>query len=229
MNLDKLTKQLFPTGRAFKFPNGKNGALVMEAINENVNTAIVETKGILNTILPDNDQFTEADATVWEKRLALQTSEDLEIRKANISRKLNQPGACKGRMSLLYFQNQLQKAGFNVYVHPNKFSDGMGGYTVINPGDGSGEFTQHGLAIHGISTHGSTGFKYDSQITNHDNKAYEVPPVYTNEQLRATFFIGGSSFPNVAYIPAEREKEFRKLILTLKGQHLVGFLITQYI
>jgi len=229
MNLNKLTRQLYPTGRAFRFPHGKNGYLVHDAINESVGTCVSELHSILDTILPDNDNFTSSDAAIWERRLGLPAGTDLQTQKLAIMRKLNYPGGCLGRMSLSYFQSQLQAAGFNVFVFANKFPDGMGGYTVINPGDGSGSYTQHGIGVHGVSVHGTTGFPYDSVISNHTDKTLEPAPAFNDSQLRATFFICGSSFPNMAAVPAEREEEFRKLILTLKGSHLTGFLLINYI
>jgi len=230
MNLTKLIKQLLPKGRAFRFPAGGNAAQTIDAVSEVYGAALTEVRGILDTVLPDNPNFTGADATIWEQRLGLaQYTSDLTQRKQAIMRKLNFPGECLGRLSKNYFEAQLRTAGFDVYVHQNKFSDGQGGWTVINPGDGSGSYTQHGLAVHGIHRHGSNGFPYDSRITNHVNKIYEPTALYTDTELRATFFIGASVFPNFAYIPAERETEFRKLILTLKAQHTVGFLIVQYI
>lgn len=229
MNLTKLIKQLLPKGRAFRFPAGGNAAQTIDAVSEVYSAALSEVKGILDTVLPDNDNFTAADASIWERRLGLtQYSPDLTRRKQAIMRKLNFPGECLGRLSKNYIESQLRAAGFDVYVHQNKFSDGQGGWTVINPGDGSGGYTQHGLAVHGIDTHGSNGFPYDSRITNHVNKIYEPTTPYTATQLRATFFICGSVFPNFAYVPAERERELRQLILTLKAQHTVGFLIVQY-
>lgn len=229
MNLTKLIKQLLPKGRAFRFPAGGNASQTFDAISDVCNTALTDVLGILDTILPDNPNFTSVDATIWEQRLGLtQYSNDLEQRKKAIMRKLTYPGECLGRLSKSYFEAQLRAAGFDVYVYQNKFSDGQGGWVTINPGSGSGSYTQHGPATHGIDLHGSNGFPYESRITNHVNKIYEPTTGYSDVELRATFFIGGSTFPNFAQVPAEREAELRQLILTLKAQHTVGFLIIQY-
>ncbi len=229
MILGELARQLKPKGRAFRFPKGGNADGVLAVTSEAIQTCITSVYSILDTILPDNPNFSEADASIWEKRLGLLQGTDLETRKKAIMRKLNSPGQCKGRLSLIYLQGQLQAAGFDVYVHENKFSDGMGGYVVNNPGDGTGSYTQHGLGVHGVSTHGATGFPYNSIVANFDKKELEEPAIFTDSQLRATFFIGGQTFPNFASVPANREREFRKLILTLKGQHLIAYLLINYV
>jgi len=229
MILGNLSRQLKPTGRAFKFPKGGNADGVLSVIDETIDTCATELASILFTILPDNDNFTEADAAIWEERLALVSGATLADRKLAIMRKLNSPGPAKGRLSLLYFQSQLQAAGFQVWVHENKFSDGMGGYVVTNPGDGLGGYTQHGLGIHGVSTHGASGFPYNSIIANFSRKEDEGSAIFSDEQLKATFFIGGQTFPNFAFIPANREREFRKLVLSLKSQHLTGYLLINFI
>lgn len=230
MNLNKLIRQLLPRGRAFKFPTSGTAAAIIDGINEVYAHGLEDVRSILDSILPDNPNFTAADATVWEQRLGLPaSSQDLETRKKGIMRKLNYPGECGGRLSQRYFQAQLQAAGFDVYVYQNKFPDGMGGFMVINPGTGGGGYAEHGVAVHGVDVHGSTGFPYESIIANHADKTFEAPQTYTNAQLRSTFFIGGQVFPNFAAVPASREKEFRKLILTLKAQQTVGYLLINYI
>lgn len=225
----KFVRQLYPTGRAYKIPEGSNYELLHDAINESVYKYLDDVKSIYDTLLPDNDNFTEEDAAIWEKRLAITASGDLEQRKDNIGRKLNYPNNTLGRQSLVYIQDQLQRAGFNIYVHQNKFDDGMGGFTTINPGDGTGSYTQHGLGVHGISSHGSTGFPYESIVANYVNKALEYAPIFTPTQLKATFFVGDQTFPNTASVSAERENELRKLLLTLKPQQMVVYLLVNYI
>ena len=229
MILGELSRQLKPTGRAFKFPKGGNADGVLGVMDASIEECVVNLGSILDSILPDNPNFTDVDATIWEKRLGLLSGTDLELRKKAIMRRLNSPGQSKGRQSLIYIQSQLQAAGFDVWLHENKVSDGMGGYVVTNPGDGTGGYTQHGLGVHGISTHGSNGFPYNSIVANYDRKEFELEPVFSDLELRFTFFIGGQTFPNFASVPANREREFRKLILTLKPQHMVAYLLINYV
>ena len=229
MSLLNLVKQLYPSGRAFRLFRNSNFENLHRAFNENLDTWKTSTDGILDKILPDNPNFSEDDATVWEQFLGLPGGGTFDQRKLAISRRLNHPGNTLGRMSESYFQAQLRAAGFDVYVHQNRFPDGLGGIMVINPGTGTGSYAEHGNAAHGNAVHGTTGFPFDSIIANHIDKTLEPSATYTNPQLRATFFIGAQQFPNLANIPASREEEFRKLILTLKGQHLIGYLLVNYI
>lgn len=229
MILRKLVKQLYPTGRAFRLSSNSQFARLHDAFNEQLQPAIDSIKSLYDQMLPDNPNFTEEDAAVWERRLGLVGGGTLEERKLAIARRLNHPGNTLGRLSQSYFQSQLRAAGFDVYVHKNRFDDGAGGFMVINPGDGTGDYTQHGPTRHGVAVHGTTGFPYDSIIANHVDPSLEPTPNFSNTQLRATFFIGAEVFPNRANIPAARETEFRKLVLTLKPQPAVGYLLVNYI
>jgi hypothetical protein len=224
-----LVRQLYPTGRAFRIFTGSNFEKLHGSLNDVMETFKDEVKSIYDSLLPDNDNFTAEDATIWEKRLGLTGAGTLEDRKKAIMRKLNHPGNTRGRLSRLFLEGQLRAAGFDVYVHANWFPDGLGGFAPINPGTGAGSYTAHGAARHGISVHGTSGFPYESIIANHVNKALEPSPVFTPDQLKYSFFIGGQTFPNTATVPAAREKEFRKLILTLKGSHMVGYLLINYV
>jgi len=227
----KLIKQLYPTGRAFAMFQGSNLENVHNSLNETFESAYDDLLGLYDILLPDNDNFTEADAAVWEYRLGLSSTGTLEQRKANISRRLNHPGGVYGRMSLVYLQGELQAAGFNVYIHNNKFEDGAGGYEVFDPSGGVESYTEHADETeHGDAEFGRLGFSYDSVILNYDDKTKEPnDPAYTDEQLRATFFIGGPTWPNSTTIDASREKEFRKLVLTLKSQNMGAFLLIDYV
>jgi len=49
------------------------------------------------------------------------------------------------------------------------------------------------------------------------------------EALKSTFFIMGETFPSVALVSQDREKEFRQLVLRLKPQQTVAFLFAEFI
>ena len=79
---------------------------------------------------------------------------------------------------------------------------GFGGFKTINPGDGTGSYTQHGVGIHGVSVPRRNGpFPYNSVITNHANKIYEDTPAYNEDQLKATFFHRCRSVSRVCISP----------------------------
>lgn len=93
-------------------------------------------------------------------------------------------------------------------------------------------FTSHSnTTTHGVSTHhGFVGNIIASGIVaNQLNEEDEDIDAQTSSTLRSTFFIGGDNFPDFVAIPAERERELRNLILTLKPLHTYAYLMVNYI
>lgn len=226
-----LAKQLFPTGRAFKMPKSGDLEKLMNGLSLSENRAYNDALGVFNSILPDNADFTEADATDWERRLGLITGigVSLDDRKKAIKRKINHPGTIAARQHYLYIQGQLQAAGFMVYVYENRFPYGGGAYYTRSIFDvaGSGgvnEF-QHGDAQHGDEQHGGA---YGNIIVNHINETLDQS-FFITSNLRNTFFIGGDPLGSFANVPENRKDEFRQLILRLKPAHMVGYLLINYV
>jgi len=124
-----LTRQLYPTGRAFRVAVDSYKLRVHRALAISEDQAYNDALSTLNSALPDNEDFTEEDAAQWEHRLGLITNEAvlLDTRKAAIIRKMNHPGTVPARQHFTYLEGQLQAAGFDVYVHENRFDDGLGG------------------------------------------------------------------------------------------------------
>jgi uncharacterized protein YmfQ (DUF2313 family) len=89
-----LTKQLYPTGRAFKMPVNGYFEKLHKALAVSEAQAYEDAISIKYSLLPDNNNFTADDATDWERRLGLpySPSSTLSDRKAAILRKLQQPG-----------------------------------------------------------------------------------------------------------------------------------------
>ena len=206
--------------------------------------------------MPDNSEFDEMDALNWEKALGLYTEEslDLEERKIIITRKMQHPGQVKARQHYLYLEGELQKVGFNVFVHENRFDDGSGGYETFDPGEFQAGAEQLGISELGIAELGGAleGSDY-TIVANHiieDKDSNFFLSILGGEelgiselgiaelgggslsrqdQLKATFFIGSESFPNKADVPLLRKNEFRELILKIKPAQTVGFLYINYI
>jgi len=227
----QLTRQFYPKGRAFKMPYTAYLDSMHKALAISETQAYQDACAILNSILPDNDEFTEDDATDWERRLGLITNDAVSLvdRKLSIKRKMNHPGDIPARQNYLYLQGQLQAAGFNVYVYENRFSDGIGGYTTLNPGllaYGQGLIQiQHGDIQHGYPIQG--GYRFQNIIANHiDEQLDWLFDFGTN--MRSTFFIGGSSLGTYANVDEDRKKEFRQLILKIKPVQAIGFLFINY-
>jgi hypothetical protein len=155
-----------------------------------------------------------------------------------ILRKINHPGTIPARQNWEYMQQQLQAAGFDLYVHENIFSDGMGGLETRTPyeilGDSAsdivglwehGSFAEHGEIEHGDFTSGSV---YNDCVANYID--YTKDEFFdTGDNLRNTFIIS-SQYPEFfADVDSVRREELRQLILQIKPVQTVGFLFINYI
>lgn len=234
--LDKiisLTRQLLPTGRAFKAPIGGAADKLYRGLARSEVRAYNDAVSILDAILPDNDNFSTEDATQWETRLGLISNPAVSLadRKLAILRKINHPGTIPARQHYLYLEKQLQDAGFNVYVHENRFPAYPDGYETKTPVDFSLTTyptvdQQHGDQIqHGDVQHGGT---YGNKIVNHIEQSLD-DPFDLGSNLKSTFFVGGQTPGTYANVDTEREPEFRQLILRVKPVQTAGFLLINYV
>lgn len=222
--LVNLTVRLFPLGRAFRTPPGGLKEGVFRALAQSEADWTVDALGILDQVLADNDNFTEDDAAEWERRLAIRSSPGTSLadRKLAILRKYSSPGDIPARQHYLYLEGQLQAAGFNVFVHENK--DGMGGTIPIEA------FIAN---QYGTPTPQYGQVQYGPGLANLDLVANFIDTDRDNQfvlsdDLRATFFIGGSVLGSSATVPTSRREEFRQLILTIKPLQTVGILLIDY-
>jgi hypothetical protein len=186
---------------------------------------------ILDTILPDNDNFTAVDATRWEERLGMITNPlvNLEDRKLAIKRKLNYPGLIRARQSIDYLQGQLNDAGFDVTCYRY---NGLLPNQILTPEQ-----------MLPLAQHASTGVYHTSNETFHADPNSNV--LYTDcvannidEVLDAnfpvpnpewTFIVSSPDIGTFANVPIQRKDEFRQLILRLKPVNSVGFLFINYV
>jgi uncharacterized protein YmfQ (DUF2313 family) len=226
----KLSKQLYPTGRAFKMPTGGVFEKLNYALAISENQAYEDAKSILNSLLPDNDGFTADDASSWERRLGLVTSDGVSLadRKLAIQRKFNYPGSIAPRGHYLFLERQLRAAGFDVYVFENRFAAYPDTYETMSPDEldpsGLSEF-QHGDFQHGDQQHGSHwGNIVANSIDEETDSHFDV-----GDNLRSTFFVGGSPVGSFANVAEGRKDEFRQLILRLKPVQTVGYLFINYV
>ena len=236
MILDKiiaLTKQLYPTGRAFKIFSGSVKDQLHRGLALSEERAYNDTLSILDKILPDNDNFLEEDAADWERRLGLITNENVSLqdRKDAILRKMNHPGTIKARQHYLYLQGQLQLAGFNVFVHENRFDDGMGGLETRSPLEVSGGGGQLQIQLGdwqlGDQQMGVI-FEGGGRVVNYIDEAQDSL-FDVGDNLRSTFFIGGDPVGTFADVDINRKEEFRQLILKIKPAQTVAYLFINYI
>ena len=121
--LMKLTKGLYPSGRAFRMPD--KGVFKYFTIGYllQVEEAYNNILAVEDGYIPDNDNFTETDATFQERRFGLivNTAVSLADRKLALIRKMNHPGTIKARQNWRYVQAQLRASGFDVYIFENRF------------------------------------------------------------------------------------------------------------
>lgn len=253
----KLTKAFYPSGRAFKIFTGSWKEGFYKALSMSESRAYIDALGVLDSILPDNANFSAADAALWERRLGIFGNENssLEERKQAIERKINQPGTAKARQHYLYIQGQLQKAGFDVYIHENIFQPGN---TSKDPIEVVGTT---GAAFHATGLqHGQTqlgripGIKiiansieqeiddtfvwnriFTQNVKQHSKNIYLGSFQHTfggedsiESDYRNIFYIGGEILGTYASVSKDREIEFRSLILSLKPVQNVGVLLINY-
>lgn len=227
-----LTIRLYPTGRAFEQPVGGTRALVNEVLAESERDVYNFLTAILDEILADNDDFTEEDASTWERRLNIlaSSSTSLEDRKAAIRRKYASPGDQLNRGYYLYLQNEIQTAGFtDVYIHENRFDDGMGGLETRTP-DELGypatiqdTFGDDEAYFGGIAFGQGTGDVIANFVDQDRDNQFVV-----SSDLRATFYVGGEVIGTVADVPEDRRTELRQLILQIKPLQTVGLIYINY-
>lgn len=231
-----LGGQLYPTGRAFKKFFGGVLDQLHNGLSLSEQQAYDDAVSILDSALPDNDNFTSQDATDWERRLGLITnlSVSLADRKLAITRKMNHPGEFAARQHFLYIQTQVRLAGFDVFLHENIFDPYPYGdpvtrtlFDVVSLG-GDAFLAEHGNFEHGEFEHGQIGEDGVTLIVNHIEEEKDI--VFNiGANLRSTFFVGGSDIGTFANVDKDRKDEFRQLILRLKPTQEVGYLLINYV
>lgn len=214
----KLKKQLLPTGRAFNIPVGGDFEKLLLGLADQESDSFNDALSILDMIIPDNANFSVADAVRWEKVLSISASgnDSLANRMAAIYRKMQFPSGAKGRQHKNYLEGQLRAANFDVKVYEY--------------GDIKDYFTNkvHSLDTkHSFSTIHGSGYEipfYNEIVANYLNKEMEIPVTPTLDNLRNIFWIAGDTFDEFPNIPPFRIEEFRHIILTIKPLHTVAFL-----
>jgi len=219
----KLTQELYPTGRAFAMFEGSTLDAFHMAIANGEEEAIIDAIAILDSIIPDNPNFSEDDASDWERRLGLinGTGVDLEDRKKSILRKQAFPGNSRTRGSAVFIEAELQAAGFNLYVHENPANatpESIYSGSFIND-------LEHGEIEHGEGEHGGIyGNFVANSITQAGDTGFNV-----GSNFQRIIFIGGQTIGTYANVDVNREAELRQLILRLKHAHIVAMLFVNYI
>lgn len=234
-----VSRVLQPKGRMFKIPYGGQLEKLYKAINSDniggVGRAYSDMKQIMFDILPDNPDFTMDDAIAWYKRLGLYCSAGatLDELKAGIQQKMSWVVTPLRRQNYLYIQEQLRAAGFDVYVYPNRFPDGSGGYITKTPaavlgtpvmGSHLGSFyLGEAYLAEKLETSGIT--LVVNYLEEEKDNLFDI----TAEGYKSTFYIAGAVITDFADVPEVRKIEFRQLILKLKAAQMAGILFVNYV
>jgi hypothetical protein len=219
----KISRQLFPTGRAFKMPFYGFFEGLEKGLIRSEERLYNDSVSILDSSLPDNSNFGTDDASAWEARLGMidGTGIDLPDRMLAITRKLQFPGQAKARLSVTWFRSQLQAAGFNVYVYENL--DNASPYSIY--GDVGelnyiefGEYEFHETEF---------GQDYNNKIVNYIEEGADNN-FDDGGTFRTSLIIGGPTVGSFGTVNVNRKEEFRQLILKLKGTQYIVYLFINY-
>lgn len=193
-----------------------------QGLAESEAQAYLDAVSILDSMIPDNANFTTDDASDWERRLGMITnsSTPLEDRKAAILRKMAYPGVNPARSHYLYLERQLQLAGFDVYVHENIPAQSPGAVNAAILGHAQYNTFNYG----GFNYGGYVNAIVANQIDAEQDLAFNV-----GDNQRCTFFIGGQVLGTYANVSASRETEFRQMILKLKPVQNIAYLFITYV
>ncbi len=249
-----ITRQLVPTGRAFRISSGSTNEAVERAFIESEVRANNDLVGILDTILPDNDNFSTEDATRWEERLGMITNQSVSLddRKAAIKRKMNHPGDILWRQSADYIQDQLHLAGFtNLFVYENPYAftpedllsqHPSSNYSQLSDSNQLGDhqlgdvYTFWGQYFAEVPQLGDYQLGdvqlneriYLNKIANHIEQSFDA--LFNIADYTCSFVVAGTLDSNfIAQVPSARKDELRQLLLKLKPAHNAGLLFIDYI
>ena len=230
-----LLIRLFPQkGRAFKIPYMGIFWRFLRAISLSFGRALSAATSVFDSIFPDNDNFTADDAEIQERLYGLPTNSSVPLadRKLAIYRRMAHPGEQPARQGALFIEQQLQAAGFDVYVYENRFFEGSpASWITKTPSEVLG--ITAGFAVFGGFAYGETeygGTWADDGITIIANYLEEAKDALFDfgDTYRSSFFIAGATITTFADVPAVRKTEFRQLLLTLKPTNTAGFVFVNY-
>jgi hypothetical protein len=206
----------------------------LRAISLSFGRALSAATSVFDSIFPDNNNFTAADAEIQERLYGLPTNSSVPLadRKLAIYRRMAHPGEQPARQGALFIEQQLQAAGFDVYVYENRFFEGSpASWITKTPTEILGVGV--GFAAYGLFGYGELGYGDTfalSGVTVIANYLEEAKDEYFNfgSNYRSSFFIAGATITTFADVPAVRKTELRQLLLTLKPTNTAGWLFVNF-
>lgn len=231
----RLLRLLYPRGRAFKLPYLGTFWKFTDALSLSLARAASDGISILDSIIPDNSNFTAQDATDWERRLGMITNSSVSLadRKAAIYRKMAHPNGQPARQHYLFIEFQLRLAGFDVRLYENRFLVGSPAVMETKtPSEILGipvSYSVYGDSFYGDGFYGGSWADDGvSIIANYLEESIDATFSF-GANLRSTFFIAGSTITTFADVSVDRKTEFRELVLKLKPAQTVGIAFVNYI
>lgn len=217
----RLFQQLYPTGRAFRMAEGSWREARAKALAVSEAQGVKDAVSILDSMIPDNDNFDVNDASDWERRLGLTTNSATALadRKAAILTKMAHPGTNPAKQHYLYLQKKLQDAGFDVYVFEN-----IPAVSPVSLNAGIVSEVQYAGFQYGAKKYA----KYINHIVANSLDNDKDVKFNPGDNFRCTFFIGGTPVGTMANVPASREEEFRQTILRYKPVQTIAVLFINY-
>ena len=200
--------------------------------------------------VPVDQDFTIQDLMRLENAYGLLINNSIPVqdRVNSLNQRMKGASGYAGRNSAQWLQDQLFNAGFQVYVLENKFPDGSGGFIPKIPRWETGtifladdEYLGNETPVEKEAIMGRNQLSVTSQpkivnsIYPEEDSAFDLGDLEdeNNPLLKTTFFLTGGTggavgvrgIPNYdtdAFVPANREIEFRILVLANKPAHTVA-------
>ena len=223
-----------------------------KSINRTFTRAWGDLKQVYSDIFPNDPNFTIDDAHDWYRRFGMYDSGSVSLpaMKLALLQRMSWPQVPLNRQNYLYIQQQLQAAGFPVYVFENRWWNGSD-WVTKSPSSFVG--TLSGVALCASATRVGM-YRCGQDYTNNlkcvnyleqvGDSGFDVGANY-----RCVFFISSATFgggtrvssgtrvgsathigANTLYarVPLARKQEFKQLLIKLKPAHTVGYLFVNY-
>ena len=205
--------------------------------------ARADATNVLDVLMPDNPNFTIDDAHDWYRRLGIYDPYTLTLSqmKTAILQRMAWPVNPINQQTAAYIQSQLHAAGFtNCNVFANTFGAGgeavsIGAVTGATGGSPT-EIAMCGMiecndtqcgTIQGNSGTGETHRK----VANYIEEVKDDYIIVGYPDYRSSFFIAyamdGSAW-TASNVPLAQKQQLRQLILKLKSQQMVCWLIANW-
>lgn len=242
--ITSFTKRLFPKGIGLRFKDAGNIDSLIKGVSGTSQKYFEGVHAIYDSMMPDNDNFSIADADAWEKKIGIIQAPGvgLDDRKAAIYQKMFFPVYAAPRQHYLFIQDQLRAAGFDVYIHLNP--SGLSPEEILSPIDAlfHGDDVEHADAIEHASfaiinsqhdsdlEHGDEvehGASFDNVVVNYLERDRDASYLFANN-FKFAFYIAGPTLTEFADVTLSRREEFRQLILQLKPMHTQAFLFINF-